>query len=61
MLASNDLKQTHPGHAADFHKALFDHALDAVLISDDSGFYVEANRAACELMVCPVRRSSAIA
>jgi two-component system cell cycle sensor histidine kinase/response regulator CckA len=31
-------------------RALFENALDAVLISDDLGFYVDANPAACELL-----------
>jgi PAS domain S-box-containing protein len=31
-------------------RALFDHALDAVLISDDVGVYVDANPAACALL-----------
>ena len=31
-------------------QALFDEALDAMLIADDTGYYVDANPAACELM-----------
>jgi PAS domain S-box-containing protein len=30
-------------------KALFDHALDAIAIANDDGYYVDANPAACEL------------
>uniref|UniRef100_B8HRN4 histidine kinase n=1 Tax=Cyanothece sp. (strain PCC 7425 / ATCC 29141) TaxID=395961 RepID=B8HRN4_CYAP4 len=31
-------------------KALFDHALDAILIADDQGCYLDANPAACQLL-----------
>ncbi|BAZ24021.1 sensory box histidine kinase [Kalymmatonema gypsitolerans NIES-4073] len=31
-------------------QALFDEALDAILIADDAGFYVDANPAACEVL-----------
>ena len=34
-------------------RALFENALDAVLISDDLGLYVDANPAACELLGMP--------
>lgn len=37
----------------EFFEALFDHALDAVLISDDSSTYVEVNSAGCELIGLP--------
>jgi PAS domain S-box-containing protein len=30
--------------------ALFDHALDAMLLADDNGYYIEANSAACRLL-----------
>lgn len=30
-------------------RAVFDGALDAMLLADDRGFYVQANAAACEL------------
>ena len=32
------------------HKALFDHTLDAVLLADDEGRYVDVNNAACSLL-----------
>ena len=55
MLAATDReqKQTLPAHDAEFYKAVFEHALDAVLISDDSGVYVQSNPAACELIGRP--------
>lgn len=34
-------------------RAIFENALDAILIADDNGFYIDANPAACELFGCP--------
>ncbi|MEB3212332.1 MAG: PAS domain S-box protein [Leptolyngbyaceae bacterium] len=34
-------------------QALFDHALEAILIADDDGRYIDANPAACELLGMP--------
>lgn len=41
-------------HSARYRQAFFDKALDAMLIADDDGFYVDANPAACELFGLPL-------
>ncbi|MDQ2947423.1 MAG: ATP-binding protein [Acidobacteriota bacterium] len=50
---SPQLERSHPASDTELFRALFDHALDAVLISDDRGVYVQANGAACELIGAP--------
>ncbi|NJP08244.1 MAG: PAS domain S-box protein [Leptolyngbyaceae cyanobacterium RU_5_1] len=46
-----ELAQTNFHLQQQYHQwqALFDHALDAIVIADDDGCYVDANPAACEL------------
>lgn len=38
-----------------YWQAFFDKALDAMLIADDEGWYVDANPAACELFGLPLQ------
>ena len=53
MVTGTELKHEHLAHEAEFFKAVFEHALDGVLISDDAGVYVQSNPAACELIGLP--------
>src|ERR1700738_4442072 len=53
MPTSSQLETTHPAHDTELFRALFEHALDAVFISDNSGVYVAANQAACALIGLP--------
>ena len=39
-----------PGQTHDVYRAIFENAIDAILLADDTGRYVDANPAACRLL-----------
>ena len=53
MPDGKQLDQRRPDDAERKFRALFENALDAFLLADDQGRYIEANAAACELFGTP--------
>ena len=50
MLVQAETATTAPISNAHRYAAIFDHALDAILIADDAGRYIDVNDAACTLL-----------